>query len=496
MSRLFCVSNRVSLPDPVTGQIKAGGLAVGVCAALEEQGGGVWFGWNGSIVGSDMERGPRPVQSTERRGIEFLTMPFTEQEYSGFYKGMSNEGLWPLMHELGEHIAEDGQSYQGYRDVNKLFARMMVPHLQPDDVIWVHDYHLMPLATELRAMGVKNPILYFHHIPIPRMGFVNSDAVPDALRGQYEELTQSLFAYDMVGFQSYRDYNNFMNYVGNVGALPPRFTPVNVQYGPYQSQFGVFPISIETAQLQRLAREAALDPAVKAWRERLGDGKVIIGAERLDYTKGLPGRMEAINSLLERFPEHTGAMKYVQINPLSRDDIRQYKQEIADTRSAVDRLQVRFGSPHWTPVEYVEQNIPREQLIGYFRQADVGLVTPLMDGQNLVAKEFLAAQDPDDPGMLVLSRYAGAAEQLGNAGAIIVDPRNPAEIAGAINFALTLSRKERVAAHQRAITCLNDYDIAHWARQFLTEAQDLREGRHIPRMQTPVFAGQRMLLPA
>lgn len=470
MTRIICVSNRVSLPDPQTGEIKAGGLAVGVKAALECAGGGLWIGWDGSVFNPDAGQ-KRKENTIEQDSISFLTFPLSQKEYDGYYKAMANERLWPLMHELGEHIEDRRGTFEMYRRVNKLFARMMKPHLRPGDIIWVHDYHLMLLGQELRALGVKNKIAYFHHIPMPHFDFIQGTYVPKVLKQRFYQLIKALFSFDLVGLQSFRDFKNLRSCIGHEAVLPPRYKSVPVTYDAYKTHIGVFPISVETGALMRKARRSAQE--FSEIRHESEEYKIIIGAERLDYTKGLTERLEGFSEFLTQNPEYQNRVIYHQITPLSRSDIEEYQAIIEQTRETVERIQQEFGDANWRPISYTEECVPRDRLFDGFRHSDVGLVTPLIDGQNLVAKEYLAAQDPLDPGMLVLSRNAGAAEELESLGALCVDPNNPADIAQKIEMALGMELGERRECYRRAVTHLYRYDINFWAESFISEVREI-----------------------
>ncbi len=465
MSRIVCVSNRVSLPDPETGEIKAGGLAVGIKAALENHGGCIWFGWDGAISSCAGASLPRRIN---KNGVTFITISLTEAEYEGYYKKMSNGTLWPFMHGLGDHIEENEPSYETYKKVNEMFARRLKPYLRPDDIVWVHDYHLIPLGRCLRELGMKNRILFFNHIPVPGCSFVHSPSVPHSLRKQYRDLVNDLFYYDLTGFQSFRDFENFTGYLNYHTRTPARFSTVILANGQRQARFGVFPISIETFQLERKAKMAVSGTVVRDIRNGLGSCRMIVGAERLDYTKGIHNRIEGIAHLFELFPQYREQLKYLQVAPLSRDDVKEYKTAISRTRNAVKDIQEQFENERWQPILYTEENIRREDLAGCFRISDIGLVTPLIDGQNLVAKEYLASQDPAHPGVLVLSKYAGAAEELGELGTILVDPYDPEHIAVKVRRALEMPLEERASLHQAALMYLRRHDIYHWADKFLS----------------------------
>ena len=361
MSRIVCISNRVSLPDPVTGEIKAGGLAVGVKAALESNGGGLWFGWDGSIHPDDHGTA-RSVKRTIQGNLTFLTMSLTQREYDEYYKGMANQNLWPLMHELGDNLDPAPNVYKTYKDVNRLFAKTLLPHLRPDDVIWVHDYHLIPLGKELRALRVHNKIAFYNHIPMPSKTFLESAAVPSFLKQQYNELQSDLFYYDQVGFQSCRDYKNFMGAAGLPYHEPDRFDSHTIAGSP--TKFGVFPISIETGEIRGQLNNEKPKPL-----KRKNYYKTLLGAERLDYTKGLWHRMEGYYCFLKNHPELMEKVRYQQITPLSRSDIKQYKKTIDRTRRAVNKIRNKFSRRDWQPIDYSEDGIPREALLQRMRDA-------------------------------------------------------------------------------------------------------------------------------
>jgi len=473
MSRIICISNRVSLPDPETGQIKAGGLAVGVKAAMKCNGGGIWFGWDGSILEPGDTK--RTIKRTEKDGITFLTLPLLQEEYDSYYKAMANENLWPLLHGLDDHIEGRRHTFATYRQVNKLFAQLIKPYLQADDLIWVHDYHLMPLGKELRAIGVNNRIGYYHHIPMPSQEFLEKSSVPEFLKNRYQQLMADLFHYDLVGFQSFRDFKNFKTCLNADTQDPVRYKAKAMRHKGNKAHFGIFPISIETHEIVSHAnRNAAKYPAKK------NGCKTLIGAERLDYTKGLPYRLIGYHEFLDCHPEYWGKVQYQQITPLSRADIQQYKTAIEDTRFAAHEIEEDFSNVKIPPLIYSEEGVPREELISKMRHSDVGLVTPLIDGQNLVAKEYIAAQDPNDPGVLVLSKYAGAAEELESLGALCVEPCDPADIADKLDQALNLPLEERLKRYNAAISHLYEFDIGHWADSFLGELQGLKKEQMFP----------------
>ncbi len=459
MGRIICVSNRVQTPD-----IKSvGGLASGVQAAMRGRK-SIWFGWSGAVAAAGENRKARRCS---HNGVSFLTIPLTEKEHDGFYKKMANEVLWPFMHGLGAHVARQESAFSCYLDVNRLFARHLLRIIQPGDIVWVHDYHLIPLGQELRALGIVNRIVFFSHIPFPAPEFVNGADVSDALRDIYCSLIGSLSAYDDVALQTFRDYRHLTSYIGIRRSLKNRFSFGSPSFGPRKTRLGVFPISIETADLEKRDR-SVISGKTREMQKIFGSHKIIMAADRLDYTKGLPQRIDGIAHFLESYPEYREKMKYVQIAPLSRADIRQYKATIEKVRGAVSAVSLRFGSTTWNPVHYSEKPVSRNDLLNCFQHTHVGLITPLIDGQNLVAKEFIAAQDLHDPGVLVLSRFAGAAEELGDIGAaLLVDPHDPAAVGRSIHAALAMPLEQRRDIHRKGMDYLRIHDVNHWARSLL-----------------------------
>jgi trehalose 6-phosphate synthase len=459
MSRIVCVSHRVPA-DSARGIAGNGGLADGMREILESRGAGMWFGWDGNIIGSFRERQRKAATTTSAKGTVFATIPLTEKEHSDWRLETADKGLWPFLHEMPGHIAAGEPAFAGFRQVSYIFAAYLRPLLKPDDIVWVHDYHLMPLGQALRDLGVENKILYFHHVTLPDVEVVR-DQTPPPFQALYDALIQNLFAYNRAGFQSFRDLHNFMDYIGYHGSMPKRYATAAMSYKGRRGKFGVFPVSIETASLEMQAKAAAGGKA-PSLRKPPEDRALIIGADRLDYTKGLAQRMKGVDLFLSNHPDLREKTEYIQIVSPHAGCPRS-SLAAKEAREAANDL----NKSHRHGVLYSEDALDRNDLIGYFRQARVGLVTSLMDGQNLVAKEFLAAQNPDDPGILILSQHTGAAEELANLGALLVDPRDPGDIAAKIARALNMSIFERVKCHSYALEHLRVHDLNHWVSRFL-----------------------------
>ena len=464
MPRLVVVSNRVAVPDP-EGPRLAGGLAVAVNAALKHRE-GLWFGWSGQI--SPGETNTPPV-TVERRRRSFVTIDLIENDFQEYYNGFANRVLWPILHyrvDLAEFTSVD---LGGYLRVNARFADALSRFIQPDDWIWVHDYHLLPLAKELRARGHDNPIGFFLHIPCPP---------PDILLAlpQHLETVGALSHYDLVGTQTQHDADNLRNYFELQGANFAR-NQTHFDIDGRRVQLRPFPVAIATKVYARTARTAVRSDFANEVRDSLNGRSLILGVDRLDYSKGIPHRIQGFAQFLETFQNWRGHVTYLQVTPQSRSDVPEYADINQTVNTLVGEINGRFGEPAWTPIRYVNHAYSRASLAALYRMARVGLVTPLRDGMNLVAKEYVAAQDPENPGVLVLSQFAGAAEELD--GAILINPHEPEGIATAIDAALQMPLGERQARHRRMYRHLAAHDIDRWAESFLAA---LMESRQQPRL--------------
>ncbi|QNP41309.1 alpha,alpha-trehalose-phosphate synthase (UDP-forming) [Lysobacter solisilvae (ex Woo and Kim 2020)] len=448
MSRLVMVSNRVALP----GEARAGGLAIALKAAIEEAG-GLWFGWSGRVA---PESGR--LHETAAGNVRYLTVDLSEDDRDAYYHGFANRTLWPLLHFRMDLVDYSREMYAGYRRVNALFAEKLAPLLQDDDVVWVHDYHLIPLAQLLRERSVRCRLGFFLHVPMPSSDLLA--ALPD-----HRRLFEGLSQYDLVGFQTERDLERFQDYVRLFGRGRV------VEHGVLETaegrrlRAGAFPISIDTAGISDLAARSAGKASAKRLGASLSGRALAIGVDRLDYSKGLPERFRAFERYLLRHPEQRGHVTYLQIAPVSRGEVPEYRT----LRQELERLAGHINGTHadadWTPVRYVNRNYPHASLTGFYRLARVALVTPLRDGMNLVAKEFVAAQDGDDPGVLVLSSFAGAARELPQA--LLVNPYDLDGVADAIATAVAMPLQERRERWQAMIEQLRRHDITAWRQHFL-----------------------------
>jgi trehalose 6-phosphate synthase len=446
--RLVAVSNRVG---PVKGAAYAGGLAVGIVDALRETG-GLWFGWSGRTSTSGGAR----LRRERADGMTLAMLDLPAAEFEGYYDGFSNACLWPLVHfriDLTQYREED---LANYRRVNRRFARALMRLLRPTDLVWVHDFHLFPLAAELRRLGARHRIGFFLHTPFPPTEILST--LP-----QHEWIVRALFEYDLVGFQTDQDLARFQEHIRRAARGSARGGAVSA-FGR-EIRAGAFPIGIDVEQFHRFAFTRSGEAEFRRMRHALVGRDQIIGVDRLDYSKGLLRRMAAFDRFLELHPERYGRVIYLQIAPVSRAQVKSYREFRLEVENAAARINGRFGSFDWTPVHYLNRALPRRSLAGLYRASKVALVTPVRDGMNLVAKEYVAAQDAADPGVLVLSRFAGAARQLTDA--LIVNPFDGEETARALHRALAMPRAERRRRHQRLLRGLHDYDVRRWRNEFI-----------------------------
>ncbi len=458
--RLIVVSNRVA--DPRRDR-KAGGLAVAVGEALQATGGG-WFGWSGEIR-PDAEK-IKPIFK-QVDGVNIVTIDLTSDELAGYYHGYSNQCLWPLLHYRTDLVRFDRSFLQKYRTVNRRFATALAKFIGPDDMIWVQDLHLMPLGAEARRLKCKQPIGFFLHVPFP------PPEVIATLPG-HSDLMIDMMAYDLIGFQTQTDATCFRDYARReLGAEV--LSDGSLQFGGRNVQCGAFPTGIDVDTFASLSRTTEAQRQIARLRDSVEDRALIVGVDRLDYSKGLAQRLTAYRRFLSAHPEFHKKVVLMQVTPPSRETVESYMQ----IRRELDRLEGaingEFGELDWTPVRYLRRAVSRARLAALHRGSRVGLVTPLRDGMNLVAKEYVAAQDEEDPGVLILSQFAGAAEAMDEA--LIVNPYDTDGVADALHKAMRMPLKERRARHQALLGKIRAQDVHAWSAAFLSRLANIQTSR-------------------
>ncbi|TXI00878.1 MAG: alpha,alpha-trehalose-phosphate synthase (UDP-forming) [Rhizobium sp.] len=454
MSRLIIVSNRVSVPDH-KGAAAAGGLAVALQAALAERG-GIWMGWSGKSSG-DAE--PEPLRMTQDGNITYALSDLTQTDVEEYYQGFANRVLWPICHYRLD-LAEYGRKEMaGYFRVNRFFAHRLAPLVEPDDIIWVHDYHLIPLAAELRQMGLKNRIGFFLHIPWPPADVLFAMPV-------HEEIMRGLSSYDLLGFQTDHDLENFAGCLKREG-IGIEKSPGHFSAHGHEFRGNAYSIGIETAAFAEFARKAASHNMVQKVRQSIEGRDLILGVDRLDYSKGITQRIDAFERFITNNPAHQRSVTYLQITPKSRSEVPEYEAMQHAVAEQAGRVNGAIGTVDWVPIRYINRSISRPILAGLYRLAKIGLVTPLRDGMNLVAKEYVAAQDPENPGVLVLSRFAGAAREL--KGALLVNPYDVDGTANALARGVNMPLQERQERWRGMMDYLLENDVSHWCDTFLKD---------------------------
>jgi trehalose 6-phosphate synthase len=473
-SRLLVVSNRLPYAfRRARGGWRAepgsGGLITALLPVLRNRG-GTWIGWPGA-PGRAADFSRALAAAGAEAGYRLAPVALTEEEVRDFYQGFANEVIWPLFHDLPSLCNFDPAYWRAYRKVNVKYARAVHARAGPGDFVWVHDYHLMLAGAELRALGTRAHAAFFLHIPFP---------APDVFMKLpwRAPLMDALLQFELLGFQSARDLRNFAACAQalrkSVRAASRGMLLVGAtQHGAARA--GHFPISIDYNAFLR--RATAPDVAAKAQElhRLLPRRKLVLGVDRLDYSKGITLRLRAFQDLLERHPDMRGRVSLIQVVVPSREAIAQYDRMKTEIEQLVGRINGSFARPGgWVPVWYEYRSLTRLELLAYYRAADIALITPLKDGMNLVAKEYCACSIEEDC-VLILSEFAGAAEQLA-AGALLVNPYDIEGVAEAIRTAHYMPRPERVARMRTMRRSIRRNDVFAWVDEFLRAAfaRDLR----------------------
>lgn len=452
MSRLIVVSNRVSVPKARGAAGSQGGLAVALGSALRERR-GIWFGWSGEETAQFSGH----LDMQKNHGVTTATIDLEPQDVEEYYNGYANRTLWPLFHyrvDLAEYESGFGK---GYERVNQRFADSLGPLIEPEDMVWVHDYHLMPLGSRLRERGNKNRIGFFLHIPWPPRNLLV--ALPF-----HERLVLTMLDYDLIGFQDEDSVDSFLGYCSKELQADVS-DDGTVTYEGRSVRVAAFPIGLDYDEFLEGGKSGASRQAEQRMRSSSRHRKVIIGVDRLDYSKGLPERFDALGRFFDTYPDRVKETLYVQIAPPSRQDVATYQRIRNTLEQKAGQINGERSEVDMVPIRYVNRGYSRQELFGIYRSAHVGLVTPLRDGMNLVAKEYVAAQDPEDPGVLVLSRFAGAAEQLKDA--VLINPYSMEETSEAIRTAIDMPLDERKARWEKLNEVIKTANVEKWRENFV-----------------------------
>ena len=459
--RVVVVSNRtpsVSIPSSVEERrsLPVGGLVSCLRPFLEAEG-GTWMGWNGD---SDGPEDTATVAVTEVEGMRLASVSLSRDEVEGFYDIFSNRTLWPILHSFPDKATISHDSYRVYRSVNCKYAASLIDFLSPGDLVWVHDFHLFPLGRELRKLGWKGRIGFFLHSPFPSSEIFG--ILPWA-----RELLDCLFDYDLVGLQTRQNVHNLQeSLVDELGAVSNGDT---VHHNGKVLKAGSFPVGADAQAFREMALSQVQTPVSRFLEDFPKDRQLVLGVDRLDYTKGIFHRMQAIERLLDDHPELLGDFSLIQISAPSRVNIPEYAQERQRLDSLVSKINGKFGEPHWMPIHPLHRSYSQQDLAHLYREADACLVTPLRDGMNLVAKEFIASQT-SDPGVLVISRFCGAAESMQDA--LMINPYDYQRTASAIYRALTMPRPERKRRWKALFNNVSSHTARDWSYRFIAALCD------------------------
>lgn len=463
MSKLIVLSNRVNLPNKQSPKTVAGGLAVALQEALAKDG-GIWVGWNGQVVTniSDMPDTVNQFATEQHDKVTYVTTAFSPIQYEKYYCGYANNRLWAGMHDRTDLIVSSSEDFSVYQAVNRMFAKQLQQIAQPDDMIWIQDYHFFAVARHCRDLGMKQRIGFFLHIPFPQLW------VWDFLTyGQ--TLINQLLDYDVVGLQTQQDAQNCVAVIEKLLPHAIQITQTNartlIAHGNHITLIQAYPIGINPVYIHKLASQPLSDQAVL--KNLTSTITTILAVERLDYTKGIPERLQAFAAFLRRYPQYLERIQLYQIACPSRLDIQTYQQLRQQVHTLVEQINSQFATANWQPIIYQEDPVSHDNLMPLFRQCQICWVNSLKDGMNLVAKEYIAAQDEQNAGFLILSKNAGAAHQLQQA--ILVDPTNNDSMIEGLYQALTMTKQQREQRHQSLLKSIYETDIDTWRAHFLAD---------------------------
>ena len=472
MNRLIIVSNRLPFALDSAGEDlwtvtpAVGGLVSAVEPVLRERG-GTWIGWPG--IAGKIPQGPL-AEATRDAGYNVVPVGLSETERDEFYYGYSNEVIWPLFHDLQNFCNFEPAYWQAYKQVNERYADAIIRNSLPDDFIWVHDYHLMYVAQALRERSTSqnlSALTFFLHIPFPPYDIF-------AKLPQQRRLLHALLQFDLLGFQTRRDVRNFLQCVRRVmpdTKVVSRGETHVVQFEKRKIRIGHFPIGIDFHTFENGAKCEAVAQRSEQLRTSFPDCQLMLGSDRLDYSKGIPERLRAFRNALERYPEMRGRVVLIQVVVPSRVEIPRYHEFKGRIDRLVGDINGRFSTSTWIPVQYHFRGLDREDLLVHYRACDMAFITPLKDGMNLVAKEYCACRTCED-GALILSQFAGAAEQL-KPDALLVNPYDVEQMADTISTAFRMNQTERSARMKRMRRNVSKENVFWWVDAFLAAGSQL-----------------------
>lgn len=487
-NRLVVVSNRLpivvkQIDDKWTYIPGSGGLVSALAPVLRDRG-GIWIGWTGTVDPETPDLTELLHDATQHSGYTLKSVQLDAKDKEDFYHGFANEVIWPLFHDLQSHCNFAPRYWDAYCRVNRKFADVITQNARPDDLIWVHDYHLMSVGQELKALGISARTGFFLHTPFPPLDIYMK------LPWRFP-LLRALLEYDLIGFQTLRDRRNFLQCIRLIApdlTITGKGQVITIRVGNRELRVGTFPIGID---FKGFASDGKSEDVIRTachLHKDLPGRQILLGVDRLDYTKGICQRFEAFRNALQRFPELHHRTTLVQVVIPSREDIPKYHALKMEMEGLVGEINGQFTQSGWVPIHYIFRSLSRTELLAYYRACEIALITPLKDGMNLVAKEFCAVSSEGES-VLILSEFAGAAAQL-QKGALLVNPYNVEEVAEAIQRAIHMGPGERRARMHKLKRLVREYDIFWWVDAFLkaATAKDLSNSptpeEYVPRRET------------
>lgn len=464
MGKTIIVSNRL----PVSLRLKqgkfefkpsAGGLATGL-GSIYKEGENIWIGWPGNDVDNPQQR---DEIVKELQVLKMAPVFLTKKDISEFYEGFSNETIWPAFHYFTQYINYDPNHWEAYVRVNKKFCDAILERANPEDTIWVHDYQLLLLPGMLRERLPNATIAFFQHIPFPSYEIIR-------MLPWRRQILSGMVGADLIGFHTYDDMRHFLSAAGRL--LGMRDESGYLQADNRLINVDAFPMGIDYDKFAEAAQASKTKEYVKKFKRFLGDQKLLITIDRLDYSKGIPERIKAFDAFLKQNPEFHGKVSMIMVVVPSRTKVKNYRELKEEIDTLVGKINSEFSTLNWVPVHYFYRSFPFEELSAFYSMSDVALVTPLRDGMNLVCKEYVASKN-DRTGVLILSEMAGASKELQEA--ILVNPNDMSRVVAAIKEALTMEKEEQVSRISSMQASLRRYDIFQWVNVFMDRLKDVKE---------------------
>lgn len=464
MSKTIIISNRLPVSvqrqdDSLHFTTSAGGLATGL-GSIYKKGQNLWIGWPGVYVNSEEEK----IKITDKLKQENMSPVFLDQEdIENFYEGFSNSTLWPLFHYFAKYVEYNYEYWETYKKVNEVFCQKVLELAEPGDVIWIHDYQLLLVPAMIRKEQPDVSIGFFQHIPFPSYEIFR-------ILPWRTEILNGIIGADLIGFHTYDDVRHFLSSVSRIVGIDNKMGQLRI--GDRICQVDSFPMGIDYEKFANAVHSPETQKEIEHYGEAMGHQKLIISIDRLDYSKGIPERLKALDIFFDRYPEFKGKVSLILVLVPSRDKVKLYKKLKVEIDELVGRINGKYGNIGWIPVHYFYRSFPFYSISAFYAMSDIALVTPLRDGMNLVCKEYVASK-ADKKGVLILSEMAGAAKELSDA--IIINPNDTNEIVEALREALEMSEEEQISRINNLQNILKRYDIVHWVNVFMDELFDIKE---------------------